>query len=185
MIDEAQALTAPSENSSISLTYIADTDLYDPQPLSTEKRFFLQIMRARLQGLIQHLTTIKDVLTFISSAWDQARTVSDEVKALNLTYITTPQIQSDDILGVKASILLNDMRTKVETLFEVRVGGNGLGLSMDLKPVAKVIYGEVLKEGKMGEFLAQNIGQKGTSWAEAVRELEGRLISRGKKDRMD
>ena len=142
-------------------------------------------MRARLQCLIQHLTPIKDVLAFISSAWDQATTVSAEVKALNLTYITTPQIQSDDILGVKANILLNNMRTKVEALFEVRVGGDGLGLSVDLKPFARVVYGEILKEAKMGEFLAQKIGQKGISWAEAVRELEGRLITRGKKDRVE
>ena len=107
------------------------------------------------------------------------------MKALNLTYITTPQIQSDDILGVKANILLNNMRTKVEALFEVRVGGDGLGLSVDLKPFARVVYGEILKEAKMGEFLAQKIGQKGISWAEAVRELEGRLITRGKKDRVE
>ena len=36
-------------NSPISLTYIADTHEYHPQSLSTEKRFFLQIMRAQLQ----------------------------------------------------------------------------------------------------------------------------------------
>ncbi|MCJ1438218.1 hypothetical protein MMC27_007605 [Xylographa pallens] len=183
--NNAKALDVSNDNSSISLTYIADTHPIHPKPLSTENRFFLQIMRARLQCLLQSQTPIKDVLAFVSSTWDHACRVSDEVRASNLTYITTPAIQSDDVLAVKASILLREMRTKVEVAFRVDVGGEGLRVAVGFRTQAKVVYGEVLNESKMGDFLRQKVVAEGMGWAKALRELEGRLVARGKRERVE
>ena len=138
-------------------------------------------MRARLQCLLQPLTPIKDVLTFVSSTWEHANRISDEVQASNITYITIPEIQSDDVLAVKACVLLREMKTKVEVAFEVNVDAEGLEMAVDLKTRAKVIYGEALNETKMGDFLGQKIVKEKLGWAKALRELEGRLIARGKK----
>ena len=49
-VSEAVSLIT-SENASISLIYIINAHIYHPQPLTTEKRFFLQMMRAQLQCL--------------------------------------------------------------------------------------------------------------------------------------
>ncbi|MCJ1379914.1 hypothetical protein MMC17_003017 [Xylographa soralifera] len=183
--NNAQVPNAPNNDSSISLTYIADTHPNHPKPLSTENRFFLQIMRARLQCLVQSQTPIKDVLTFVSLTWDHACRVSNEVRALSLTYITTPEIQSDDALAVRASILLREMKTKVEVAFKVDVGGEGLDMAVDFKTRAKVVYGEVLNESKMGDFLRQKVVKDGMGWGKALRELEGRLVARGKRERVE
>ncbi|MCJ1285991.1 hypothetical protein MMC26_005333 [Xylographa opegraphella] len=184
-VNKAAVSNMSKDNSSISLTYIADTQPNHPKPLSTENRFFLQIMRARLQCLRQCETPIKDVLAFVSSTWDHACRVSDEVRALNLTYITTPEIQSDDILAVKASILLREMKTKVGIVFKVDVGGEGLGIAVDFTTQAKVVYGEDLHESKMGDFLRQKVARDGMGWVKALRELEARLVARRKRERVE
>ena len=184
-INDAEVSDTSNDNSSISLTYIADTHPIHPKPLSTEHRFFLQIMRVRLQCLLQSQTPITDVLAFVSSTWDHACRVSDEVRASNLTYITTPEIQSDDVLTVKASILLREMKTKVEVAFTVDIGGEGLGMAVELGTQAKVVYGEVLNESKMGDFLRQKVVKEGMGWVRALRELEGRLVKRGKRERVE
>ncbi|MCJ1471974.1 hypothetical protein MMC13_000618 [Lambiella insularis] len=174
---------ASRSNSPISLSYIADTNPYHPAALSTEKRFFLQIMRVRLQCLTQCETPVGDVLSFVSSTWDHSCSISKQVQGLNLTHITVPEIQSDEVLSVRATILLRKMETKVEAVFEVRIGGEGLEIETDVKTVAKVVYGEGLNEGKMGDFLAQKIGKERLGWAKAIHELEGRLVARGKQEK--
>ena len=92
---------------------------------------------------------------------------------------------SDEAMVVRASILLRAMRTKVEVGFEVRVrsGEGAAPLGINVKSSARVCYGEGLKEKKMMEFLESKIkGVDGKGvWARAVRELEDRLIARGKK----
>lgn len=139
-------------------------------------------MRVRLQCLSQHQTPISDVLSFVSSTWDRACRTSEEVHGVNLTHITIPTIHSDEVLAVQATILLRQMETKVDVLFEVKVGGEGLEIETGVTTVARVVYGEALNEGKMGEFLAQKIGRERWGWVKAIRELEGKLVARGKRD---
>ena len=73
----------------------------------------------------------------------------------------------------------------MEVDFEVtvRIGDGVAALSVGLKSNARVCYGEALKEKKMAEFLESKVkGEKGTGvWVKAVRELEERLIARGKR----
>lgn len=176
------------EDSPISLTYIADAHEYHPRPLTTEKRFFLQIMRAQLQCLQQCQTKIKDLLDSVSSNWRKASAIVEEARALGVSYITESTITADEAMAVRSILLLRSMKTKLEVTFEVNVqSGEGVtGLDMKLKPSARVVYGEDLKE-KLGGFLEQKAGvetlAEGDSgvWARAVRELEGKLLSRGKK----
>lgn len=142
-------------------------------------------MRAQLQCLQQFQTTIKDLLTFVSSSWKTASGVAEESRLLGVSYITEPTIKSDEVMAVRSSILLREMRTKVEVAFEVKVrSGDGVAaLGMSVEPNAKVWYGEGLKEKKMGEFLRSKIkGVDGRGvWVRAVGELEERLMARGQK----
>ena len=185
LTNESSAKAVGSDRAPISLTYIADLHEYHPQPLTTEKRFFLQIIRARLQYLSQSRTKPKDLLAFISSSWDKACSTAAEATALGVSYITEPTITADEVMAVRSIILLKAMRTKVEATFEVKVqSGEGTDrMRLAVKPSVKVHYGETLNEKKMGEFLESRIkGAKGHRvWASAMWDLEDKLIARGKK----
>ena len=177
-------ITKP-ENSPISLTYIVDAVEYRPQTLTTEKRFFLQIMRAQLQCLPQRRTRIKDLLGLVSDNWEKACAIAEEVRELDTSFITEPMIQSDEVMTVRSMLLLRDMRTKIEIGFKVTVQSREAAVKLDftIQSSAKVVYGESLKEQKMVEFLEQKIGGKsdGVLWAKSVRELKERLITLGRK----
>ena len=176
-----------TDDSPISLTYIADVHEQHPQALTTERRFFLQIMRAQLQCLPQSRTKIKDLLDFVSGTWEQALKIAEEARILGISYITDATIISDEAMHVRSVVLLRDMRTKVDVRFHVTMSGmeNATERRVIVRPCTKVLYGEELKEKKMTEFLDQKTeGWKGVvagSWAGAVRELEEKLIARGKK----
>ena len=182
---DSEAEIGTGENAPISLSYVADANDYRPEPLTTEKRFFLQIMRVQLQCLQQSSTKVKDLLSFIGQSWQSACTIAEEAKILGISYITDATITSDEVMAVRSSILLRSMRTKVVVGFDVKVrSGKGVDtLGVELKATAKVVYGESLKEKKMAEFLESKIkGVQGRGvWVEAVRELEGRCLARGKK----
>lgn len=173
------------ENSSISLTYIADAHEYRPQALTTEKRFFLQIMRAQLQCLRQSHTKVKDLLGLVSGNWEKACGIAEEVRILEKRYITEPIIQSDDVLAVRSVLLLRDMKTKIDVGVEVTVQSQESTVEIDVavRTSVKVVYGENLKEKRMEEFLEQRIGRESDVgvWARAVEELEKKLIARGRK----
>lgn len=177
--------TTKPENSPISLTYIADADEYRPQVLTTEKRFFLQIMRAQLQCLPQSRTRINDLLGLVSDNWEKCCAIAEEVSLLDTSFITEPMIQSDEMMTVRSMLLLRDMRTKIEIGFmvTVQIRETTAELDVTLRPSAKVVYGEGLKEKRMVEFLEQKIRGKsdGGSWAKSVTELKERLIARGRK----
>ena len=170
------------ENAPISLTYIADNQEHRLQPFTTEKRFFLQIIRAQLQCLQQSTTSIPSLLHFITSSWASACAVAEESRLLDTQFITSSSIFSDEKLAVHGIILLQAMATKVQVGFEVNVKSKAGVESMRIKTnaTARVIYGEGLKEKMMGEFLEKRVGQ-GKSWVEAVCELEDKLRARGKK----
>ncbi|MCJ1428391.1 hypothetical protein MMC29_006301 [Sticta canariensis] len=177
--------TTKPENSPISLTYIADADEYHPQFLTTEKRFFLQIIRAQLQCLPQSRMTIKGLLGLVGNNWEKACVIAEEVRVLDTSFITEPMIQSDEMMTIRSMLLLRDMRTKIEIGFKVTVQSQETSteLNVAIRPSAKVVYGEGLKENKMLEFIEQKIEGKSERgmWAKTVRELKERLNARGRK----
>ena len=177
-------------NAPISLAYIADTRDDHPQPLTTEKRFFLQILRAQLQFLNQSKVKVTELLNFVSSGWEKACYVAEEIRILGTQNITEPTILSDEILAVRSLIILKEMQTKIGVALEVgvRTGAGASGIDIIVKPSADVVYGEELNVKKMVDFLEQkacgkrkekdsHVGQ----WAQAVKDLEQRLVARGKK----
>ncbi|KAL9582661.1 MAG: hypothetical protein Q9212_003164 [Teloschistes hypoglaucus] len=181
------------ENAPISLTYIADSHEFHPKPMTTEKRFFLQIIRAQLQCLRQSAVRTNDLLNFITRNWEAALVIAGEVRSLNAQYITEAVILSDEVMAVKAVLLLKHMRTKLEVSFEVQArGGDGgegegegigtEGLDIAVRSQVRVVYGEELKEGKMAEWVDGRL-EEDTSWVRAVGKLEERLKGRSRKQR--
>jgi len=173
------------DNKPISLTYIADADEHRPSPLTTEKRFFLQLMRVQLQCLVQRETKIKDLLAFVSKGWDSASDVSETLRRLAIENMVETSILSDERLGVKTVLLLPKVQTKVHLSFEIAAStgseDKGLRLKTAVDVAGKVVYGEQYKEGKMGEFLKARVGE-GMQGAEgAVRDLKARLVATGRK----
>ncbi len=176
--------SAETSNSTISLTYIADTDEYRPRPLTTEKSFFLQIMRAHLQSLVQHQTHVKDLLLFVSAGWSKALAVSEDIRRLNMEHITDTSIVSDERLAVNAMVLLKDAKTKINVIFEVVAAAAEGDVVIWTTPGARTVYGEEFREDKMKEFFVGKIddGKIGSGrWADAVRELERKLVAKAKR----
>ncbi|MCJ1353403.1 MAG: hypothetical protein MMC33_003389 [Icmadophila ericetorum] len=179
-LSKDQTTPTNPENSPISLVYVADTHEYRPIPLTTEKRFFLQIMRARLQCLQQARCSLKSVLDFVSSNWDQACLIAEEIRAVNTLHIAQPIIQSDEVLAVKAMILLREKRLRVEVCFRVTVGGSApLEMKTDVDVQAYVIYGGGIDKERMSEFLRKRVvgSVERVAWGRAVGELERKLVS--------
>ena len=173
-------------NAPISLTYIKDGDDHHPQPLTTEKRFFLQIMRAQLQFLEQSRMTAKDLLGFISTTWGKACYIAEEAHVLGVHYLTEPTILSDETLAVNCDILLRNLKSKVAIAFEVKIdsGEDIAGVGVTVTPRARAVYGEVLNGKKMCDFMKQKLGEcngEAGSWLKIVGDLEQRLIARGKR----
>ena len=141
-------------------------------------------MRARLQCLQQSKCSLKGVLSFVSISWDQTCRVAEEIRLLNSTYITEPVIQSDDVLAVKATVLLREKRTKVEVLFRfIVVGERPLEILTSVDVQAYVVYGGGIDKERMTEFLRKRVAgsvEVGV-WGKAVRELEKKLVGKGKE----
>ena len=197
---------SPQRNSAIRLTYIGDDETTrhrnqphykKPTSMTTIQRFFLQILRANLQGLHQSSTRLSALLSYIARSWDLASAVDAEVERSQVGYITDTAIVSDDRLKVSSTVFLEAMRTKVHVTFNVQAIGTPIAgelqpLRVAVRPAVKVVYGEALKEGKMTEFMDNRLagwgvegeGKEGNEvgmWARAVRELEDRCRARGKK----
>ncbi|KAK7547584.1 hypothetical protein IWX49DRAFT_578639 [Phyllosticta citricarpa] len=177
---------ADTPNSTISLSYIGENKSINPSPLTTTKRFFLQLLRANLHCLPQTTTSITQMLTHVRNGWDVALAVAENVRKLNLCHITEESILSDERMATTAHMLLPTLQTKVKCMFEVSVTAEGDELKTNIATNAKVVYGEQYKEGKMGEFLSSFVGEEiqvggDTNWSEAVNDLKARLIARGRK----
>ncbi|KAF2223658.1 Spc7 kinetochore protein-domain-containing protein [Elsinoe ampelina] len=176
----SQATNAP-----ISLSYIALT------PLTTEKRFILQLLRAQLQMLDQSSTPVRALLSFVARGWELAVSLAETVRRLRLSQPVEVQILSDERMLVEASVLLVGVQTKVLLAFEVEARvlgdgesegeGEGMRLVVQRECRGRVVYGEMYKEGKMGEFLGQRVGGALEGAEKAVGELRGRLERTGRK----
>ena len=185
------ASAAKSGNQPISLTYIGNSDDLRPQhqrPLTTEKRFFLQLLRAQLQCLEQRDTRIKTLLEFVSKGWDVATSVSESIRGLRLEHPVAVAILSDERLGVMADVLLPKVQTKVRVTFEIGAGievseEGAMDVQTSVGVSGKVVYGEAYNEKNMEGFLGRRCGGLGEGWVEGVRELRVKLVATGRKGR--
>ncbi|KAF2747625.1 Spc7-domain-containing protein [Sporormia fimetaria CBS 119925] len=171
-------------NASISLTYVGDSATPHPRPLTTSKRFFLQLIRAHLHCLPQSQTRIPDLLRFVQTSWSTTLDISKGVHCLQREFITDEVILSDERIAIVANLLLPSLQTKIKCRFEVEVAvdGKAQGLGVKVKEDAELVYGEKYKVDVMREFLRKACEGRGFErWGDAVRGLGEALVRRGRK----
>lgn len=174
-------------NASISLSYIGDGATPHPRPLTTSKRFFLQMIRAQLHCIPQSQTRIAELLQLIKQGWACALAVAEGVRWLEHDHITEESILSDERMAISSNMLLPTLQTKVKVTFEVGVSLGMGGVETEVKATAELIYGEKYSEEKMGAFLRDYCGKEVKDeknmivWAEAVQDLSSRLKATGRK----
>ncbi|KAF2625867.1 Spc7-domain-containing protein [Macroventuria anomochaeta] len=183
----ATSPTTPTPNGSISLAYIGDSAQPHPRPLTTSKRFFLQLIRAQLHCIPQSQTSIAEVLALVKNGWTTALAVAEGVRWLEHNYVTEECILSDEHMGIKADMLLPALQTKVRVNFEIGVVLNSGGVETEVDVKAEVVYGEKYGEEKMGAFLRDFYGEvvkeerDMTVWADGMLDLAQRLKKTGRK----
>ncbi|KAF2643348.1 Spc7-domain-containing protein [Massarina eburnea CBS 473.64] len=183
----AFATGTDTPNASISLTYIGDSATPHPRPLTTSKRFFLQIIRAHLHCIPQPQTRIAELLLLVKNGWASALAVAEGVRWLEHSHITEESILSDERMAISAYLLLPTVQTKVKLTFEIGVGlGTGV-VETEVDMRGELVYGEKYSEEKMGSFLRNFCGDtvRGEKdmaiWAEGVSDLAARLKATGRK----
>ncbi|KAF5130685.1 Kinetochore protein spc7 [Metarhizium anisopliae] len=173
------------KNSRIDLWYIGDNKDGHLQSKTAEKEFFLQCIRDHIRALPQSRTKILDLLSIVRNAWDKARFVTLQLHAVNITFPTSVTKTSDSSVAVTSSLLLTPLRTRVETTLHLQGHSATKGVNVEISTQVKVVYGEHFNVNKVGEFLANKIGDKlgdkGEDWSDVLIELRQRLIARGKK----
>ncbi|KAH8723996.1 Spc7 kinetochore protein-domain-containing protein [Phaeosphaeriaceae sp. PMI808] len=174
-------------NGSISLAYTGDFATPHSRPLTTSKRFFLQLIRAYLHCIPQSQTRICDLLSLVNSGWNTALAVAEGVRWLEHNYITDEFIISDERMGISANMLLPTLQTKVRVTLDIGVTLNSEGVQTNVSTKAEIVYGEKYGEEKMGAFLRDFCGTKVkkadamTVWADAMLDLAARLVKTGRK----
>ncbi len=169
-------------NAPISLSYMAQDRKEQPKELGTTLRFFLQFLRASLQGLPQCSTRVSDLLNLVSVGWDTALSVAEAERRLNIETLIFSRIVSDECLTIEAIILLPAVRSKVLVTFELQAAvGEGVVMTVTTVANVKVVYGEQYNDGKMTKFLNERIAGVAEGWAGSVRELKRKLVAAGAK----
>ncbi|KAG6081775.1 hypothetical protein E4U16_006976 [Claviceps sp. LM84 group G4] len=172
------------QNSRIDLWYIGDGN-EATRAKTAEKEFFLHCIRDHVRALPQNRTKILHLLNTVRTAWDKARFVSSQISIINVTFPTSVVKTSDSSVAVRSSLLLSGLKTRVETTFHLRGQSMPQGVDIGISTQVHVVYGEHFNVGKVGEFLANKIGNKmGTKqegWGDVLVELHKRLIARGRK----
>jgi kinetochore protein Spc7/SPC105 len=183
----AFATGSDTPNASISLTYIGDSAAPRSRPLTTSKRFFLQLIRAHLHCIPQSQTRVKDLLNLIKSLWATACAVAEGVSFLSLNHITEESILSDERMAVSCNLLLPGLQTKIRVTFEIGVSLGKEAVDCEVGYRAELVYGEKFKTEKMGAFLENFCGKSVKEekdmnvWADAVLDLAARLKATGRK----
>jgi kinetochore protein Spc7/SPC105 len=180
--------SSSTPNGSISLAYIGDSATPHPRPLTTSKRFFLQLIRAQLHCIPQSQTPISTVLSLVKNGWATALAVAEGVRWLQHSYVTEECILSDERMGITADMLLPSLQTKVRVFFEIGVGMLGAqSVETEVEVKAEVVYGEKYGEEKMSAFLGDFCGavvkqeRDMTVWADGMLDLAQRLRKTGRK----
>lgn len=171
----------------ISLTFApaveGEGELPVPE-LSTEKRFFLQLIRSQLHAfsmMPKGSISTKSLLSTVSQGWDLATRISQELRLLNMVGITTASILGDEKLGVKVMLIL-PKRGRVDIEFVVAVttltDGNIIAAT---NVTATALYGDATnsltgsKTRKVHQALSKEIESRHLgdgAWVNAVHGFE-------------
>ena len=116
----------------ISLTYAPMTpegDFISGTEPSTQNRFFLQMIRSQLHTfsmMPRRSVAPKTILDTVSRGWDLATQISEEIRLLNTTGITTVQILGDEKLGARTKLMFaKGSRIDVEFALSVTILSDG------------------------------------------------------------
>lgn len=173
------------KRSQIDLWYIADSREARPLPRTTEKEFFLQCIRENIRSVVQASTDVRSILEMVQRDWDKAMFASEQLRKINSTFPTVVTKTSDTSIEVKISMLLRQLETRVELALEFQ-GQIGKGdVDVGISSSATVPYGQHFNVAKIKDFLGTRIGSglksSGETWVDALVELQGKLIARGRK----
>jgi kinetochore protein Spc7/SPC105 len=186
-LPSAFATGGKTPNESISLAYVGDSASPHPRPLTTSKRFFLQLIRAQLHCIPQSQTQISELLSLVKNGWATALSVAEGIRWLEHNYITEEFILSDERMGISANMLLPSLQTKVKVTFDIGVSLGSEGVQTDVGAKAEIVYGEKYGEEKMGAFLRDFCGSEVRPaddmavWADGMLDLAARLRKTGRK----
>lgn len=177
------------QESRIDLWYVAATRDHNPRPSTPEREFCLQCIRDHVRGLPQSQIKVSRMLAVVSAAWDRANALANQVYQLNLTFPTSVTRTSDSSIAIKSSLLLAPLQTKVEVALGIHSSAGPTGLDFLVSPRAGVVYGEQFNAAKLVEFLSARVGDRvhcrdakqSELWCNAVSDLRGKLLARGKK----
>lgn len=189
LVFDAASFRPGQPNSRIDLWYVATSRDQKPQPSTSEKEFCLQCIRDHIRGLPQAQTKVGYMLRVVSTAWDRAVTLTNQVHQLNLTFPTSVTRTSDSSIAIKSSLLLAPLKTKVEVNMGVNSAADANGLDFIVQSQAAIVYGEQFNAAKMVDFLSTRISdhiypqkEKETElWCDVLSDLHARLLARGKK----
>lgn len=171
----------------IDLWYIGANREFDSLPITPEKEFFLQAIRDHIRGLPQAQTSVKDLLSAVSTSWNKATTVVNDIRLLNVGCPTEVSKTSDSSIAIRASLLVAPLATKVSIVVNLESLSGGSGIDIRIKPSATVVYGERFNETKISEQLSKNFGEfvevgvEKESWSAIVTDLGEKLLARGRK----
>jgi kinetochore protein Spc7/SPC105 len=135
----------------IGLTY-SPVDVYGEalqvSELSVENRFFLQFIRSQLHVLSMMPATsvsAKTLLETVSKGWELARTVTEEIRLLSMTGVTTTQILGDERLAIRTKLVL-PARSRIDVSFEISVKALADGeISSSTSITSQGVYGQMAK----------------------------------------
>lgn len=172
----------------IDLWYIGSSREVNPQPIPPEKDFFLQSIRDHVRGLPQEQTSIKDLLYTVTSAWDKALAVVNDIRLINISCPTEVAKTSDTSISIQCSLLIAALATKVGLTINLESNSMKDGIDFLIRPTATVVYGERFNESKISEQLGKKFGGRvgedvpdRESWAAIIADLGEKLLARGRK----
>ncbi|RMZ87559.1 hypothetical protein DV736_g5218, partial [Chaetothyriales sp. CBS 134916] len=182
-------------NAPISLTYSPEEDNDQvPRELSTEKRFFLQLIRSQLQAfsmMPKGSVSAKTLLDAISGGWSMAEKVEQEIRLLSKAGITTTNILSDERLRVKIMLMQERDRSRIDVEFGLLVtllndGDISASVSVSANgvygPAAKTLSGSKLR--KVQTALSKEVESKelgSGAWIGAIHGFEEWVIGQSQR----
>ena len=166
----------------VSLTYSPDEET--PAPLSTEQRFFLQLIKSQVQVysmMPRGSISARMLLRAVSTGWDTAAKIGNELRLLNMSGIVSVSILSDERLGATLK-LMTEADGRVDLSFDMSASnGNDGNSTTSSSATATAVYGRIAdvmtsaKAKKVQTALNKEIEGKnlGTgSWLNAVQAFE-------------
>jgi Spc7 kinetochore protein/Knl1 RWD C-terminal domain len=170
----------------ISLTYAPiDEDATPLSEITTEQRFFLQLLQGQLHTLAaspRGAASCTTLVTLISQGWDLASKLAEEIRRLNFMGVTFVKIVSDEKLKAQCLLCFHPERCRldVEVTLTVNPTSDGtISTSLEVEAIPKWGFIDSLlasggKASKVREALNKQSNSKsigGGAWADAVRAL--------------